>query len=55
MIHHHQVALYEYQHERVYLRQRKGFIKYALQHGYTLVPGYTFGESGHAPSLLSCP
>lgn len=29
---------------RVFIKQRAGFIKYALQHGYTLRPTYTFGE-----------
>ena len=29
---------------RVYLRRRKGFVKFALQHGYSLHPVYTFGE-----------
>lgn len=32
-------------HERVFLRTRKGFVKYALRHGYDLVPCYNFGES----------
>jgi 2-acylglycerol O-acyltransferase 2 len=31
--------------ERVYLKNRKGFVKYALRHGYDLVPCYTIGES----------
>ncbi|KAI9004391.1 diacylglycerol acyltransferase-domain-containing protein [Hyaloraphidium curvatum] len=31
--------------ERIYLKKRKGFIKYSLQHGYTIVPGYAFSES----------
>lgn len=30
--------------ERVYLENRRGFVKYALRHGYDLVPVYTFGE-----------
>jgi len=34
-----------YGRERVYLRRRKGIVKYALQHGYALTPVYTFGES----------
>eukprot|EP00656_Telonema_subtile_P002555 TRINITY_DN11144_c0_g1_i1.p1 TRINITY_DN11144_c0_g1~~TRINITY_DN11144_c0_g1_i1.p1 ORF type:complete len:235 (-),score=59.72 TRINITY_DN11144_c0_g1_i1:191-895(-) len=39
-----EVALYEKGKERVYIKKRAGFIKYALQHGYLLVPAYTFGE-----------
>ena len=31
--------------ERIYIRKRKGFIKYALRHGYQVCPVYTFGES----------
>ena len=31
--------------ECIYIKNRKGFIKYALQHGYSLAIGYTFGES----------
>lgn len=32
-------------YDRVYLKRRQGFIKYALQYGYRVVPVYTFGES----------
>jgi hypothetical protein len=31
--------------ERVYINERKGFIKYALRAGYSLTPVYVFGES----------
>lgn len=41
---------------RVYLKNRKGFIKLALQHGCSLVPIYVFGESDlyHHWSLGLC-
>ena len=31
--------------ERVFLKTRAGFIKYALRHGYDLVPCFTVGDS----------
>lgn len=31
--------------ERVYLKTRCGFVKYALENGYSLTPTYCFGES----------
>jgi Diacylglycerol acyltransferase len=48
-----EVALYTYQTERVYLSRRAGFIKYGLQHGYLLLPGYTFGECDLYQSLTA--
>ena len=29
---------------RIYIKKRKGFIKYALQFGYKIMPSYVFGE-----------
>ncbi len=31
-------------HDRVYIKKRVGFIKLCLQHGYSVVPVYAFGE-----------
>ena len=31
--------------DRVYIKNRRGFVKYALQHGYCLTPTYSFGEN----------
>eukprot|EP00662_Eupelagonemidae_sp_cell21_P041978 gene41978-1686_t len=30
--------------DRVYLKHRMGFVKYAIQHGYSLTPVFAFGE-----------
>jgi len=30
--------------DRIWIKKRKGFLKYALQHGYSLSPAYVFGE-----------
>lgn len=35
---------YRFGVHRVFIKNRKGFIKYALQHGYSIHPVYTFGE-----------
>jgi len=40
----HELALFKRGSERVYARKR-GFIAYALKHGYRVTPAYTFGES----------
>ena len=32
-------------HDRAYIKKRLGFIKLALQHGYDVVPVYSFGEN----------
>ena len=39
-----ETTLYERGKFRIYLKKRKGFIKYALQFGYTLHPIFVFGE-----------
>ena len=31
--------------EQIYIKNRKGFIKYALQNNYTVYPTYNFGEN----------
>lgn len=36
---------YVFKRHRVYLKQRKGFVKYCLRYGYRLHPVYTFGET----------
>lgn len=40
-----EVALHCHGQENLFIRKRAGFLKYALQHGYTVVIAYTFGES----------
>lgn len=31
--------------QRIYIKNRKGFIKYALKYGYTIYPTFCFGEN----------
>jgi len=40
-----EVVLGDQHHERLFLRHRKGFVKYALTMGYDLLPVYHFGET----------
>lgn len=40
-----EIILSQHGHERIFIKNRKGFIKYSLQHGYTLLLGYTFGDA----------
>ncbi len=44
-------------HNRVYIKKRKGFIKYALKYGYKIHPCFCFGEEWTywqwAPSFLA--
>jgi hypothetical protein len=39
-----EATIYEHGKHRIFIKNRMGFIKYALQYGYTVWPGYTFGE-----------
>jgi hypothetical protein len=39
-----EASIYQRLRHRVFLRGRKGFIKYALQYGYRIQPAYVFGE-----------
>lgn len=40
-----EVAIHIRGRERLFLKRRAGFLKYALQHGYKVVVAYNFGES----------
>lgn len=40
-----EATLTDYGKDRVFIKNRKGFIKYALQHGYQVHPIYTFNEN----------
>lgn len=40
-----EIICYRYRQEIIYLKKRKGFIKYALEFGYPVIPVYGFGES----------
>ena len=48
-----EATLTRYGKNRVFLKNRKGFIKLALKHGYTVYPIYTFGENDLFYSLTN--
>eukprot|EP00483_Globobulimina_turgida_P006580 UN06590 len=39
-----EATLFSYGENVIYIKQRKGFIKYCLKYGYELWPSYVFGE-----------
>lgn len=40
-----EATITQYGKDRVYIKERKGFIKYALEFGYNVYPCYTFNEN----------
>jgi len=40
-----EVAIHQAGKENIYILKRAGFVKYALQYGFTIVIAFTFGES----------
>ena len=50
-----EATIYARGRHRVWLKRRRGFVKFALRHGYALLPVYTFGEErnyANVPGLL---
>lgn len=47
-----EAAKFEYGKDFIYVKDKKGFIKYALRFGYQIVPAYTFGESKTYRNLM---
>jgi hypothetical protein len=39
-----EASIYKRNRHKVFIKERKGFIKYALQYGYSVTPCYGFGE-----------
>jgi len=40
-----EATICSYNRDRIFIKSRKGFIKYALQFGYNVYPCYTFNEN----------
>jgi len=49
-----EATIHSNQTDRLFLKNRKGFIKYALQYGYSIVPIYVFGEKNTFSNLQGC-
>ena len=47
-----EASLYTNGKHIVYIKHRKGFIKYALQYGYDIIPVYSFGDEKSHINLL---
>ena len=39
-----EATIHRYGKNIIYIKNRKGFIKYCIQNGYEIMPGYVFGE-----------
>lgn len=39
-----EATIYKRGCHRIFIKERKGFVKYALQYGYKIMPAYVFGE-----------
>lgn len=50
-----EAALYRHNQYDVYIKSRKGFIKYALQNGYQISPVFSFGEEATYFSIEAFP
>jgi len=48
-----EAALLKKDFDCVYIKDRKGFVKYALKYGCSVLPGYTFGECSTYNTILS--
>lgn len=38
-------SITQFNKDRIYIKCRKGFIKYAIKYGYTIYPVFTFNET----------
>lgn len=50
----HEASIHSPHRDRIYIRKRQGFIKYALQYGYTITPSYAFGERTTYSNIQGC-